>query len=138
MKQIKYVAASVLVMATFVFASDAYAGKMELTTYYPAPNGEYGTLKASKSFIPPQMTTTQRDNIKLTSKPPLAEGMVIYNKTTFQLEIYNSSAWEAVRGNPPKMTTTERDSVSSTSIPPLTQGMLIYNMFVARQDGPFF
>ena len=47
-KQIKYIAASVLVMAAFIFVSNAYAGKMELTTYYPAPWGEYKNLESTE------------------------------------------------------------------------------------------
>ncbi len=37
---------SVLIFA-FVFASSAYAGKVELTTYYPSPYGEYTTLTST-------------------------------------------------------------------------------------------
>jgi hypothetical protein len=37
----------------FVFASNAYAGKVELTTYYPAPYGEYRDVKAAHSFQVP-------------------------------------------------------------------------------------
>ena len=45
----------------------------------------------TKGFLPPVLTTTQRDAI---SSP--AEGLMIYNTTTNKLNFYNGSAWEAV------------------------------------------
>jgi len=45
----------------------------------------------SSTFIPPRMTTTQRNAI---SAPPA--GSVIYNTTTNLLNHYNGSAWLAV------------------------------------------
>jgi xylulokinase len=42
----------------------------------------------SKGFLPPRMTTTQRNNI---SSPP--EGLVIYNTSTHKLQFYNGSSW---------------------------------------------
>lgn len=45
----------------------------------------------TKAFMPPRMTTTQRDNIT----GPTA-GMVIYNSTDNVLNFYNGSAWGAV------------------------------------------
>jgi len=76
----------------------AYAGKVELTTYYPSPMGEYSTLNASKSFIPPKMDTGARDAITTTSNPPLAQGMVIFNTTADRLEVYSSMGWVSAGG----------------------------------------
>jgi hypothetical protein len=45
----------------------------------------------TKGFLPPRMTTAQRDAI---STPPA--GLVIYNTTTNVLNFYNGSAWGAV------------------------------------------
>lgn len=45
----------------------------------------------TKGFLPPRMTTTQRDAI---STPP--EGLTIYNLTTHTLNFWNGSAWTAV------------------------------------------
>lgn len=42
----------------------------------------------TKGFLPPRMTTTQRD---LISSP--AEGLTIYNTTTDRLNVYSGSAW---------------------------------------------
>jgi len=38
----------VLVISIFMITPSAYAGKVELTTYYPAPYGEYKTLKSTQ------------------------------------------------------------------------------------------
>jgi hypothetical protein len=46
-----------------------------------------------KGFLPPRMTTTQRNNI---SSP--AEGLVIWNTTNAQLEAYNGSLWVNMNG----------------------------------------
>jgi len=45
----------------------------------------------TKGFLPPVMTTTQRNAI---SSP--TEGLVVYNSTTHKLNVYTGSAWEAV------------------------------------------
>ena len=37
--------------SVFALASSAYAGKVELTTYYPSPSGEYGKLQAKGSCV---------------------------------------------------------------------------------------
>lgn len=59
-----------------------------------------GTVNASamlqvdsttKGFLPPRMTTTQRDAI---STP--ATGLQIFNTTTNKINFYNGSAWEVV------------------------------------------
>ena len=44
----------------------------------------------TKGFLPPRMTTTQRDNI---ASP--AAGLMIYNTTTAKLNVY-TTAWEAI------------------------------------------
>jgi microcystin-dependent protein len=48
----------------------------------------------SQGFLPPVLTTTQRDNI---SSP--ATGLKIFNSTTSQHETYNGSSWEAIGGS---------------------------------------
>ncbi|HYV95378.1 MAG TPA: hypothetical protein VE978_26630, partial [Chitinophagales bacterium] len=44
-------------------------------------------------FLPPRMTTTQRDSI---ASP--AAGLVVYNTTTNQLNYYNGSSWQLTGG----------------------------------------
>jgi hypothetical protein len=57
----------------------------------PNDNAILDVTSTTKAFMPPRMTTTQRDNI---SSP--TEGMLVYNITTHQLEDYNGSTWGAV------------------------------------------
>jgi len=45
----------------------------------------------TKGFLPPRMTTTQRDAI---ATP--ATGLVIYNTTTSALNVYTGAAWVAL------------------------------------------
>ena len=80
-----------LVMSTFMIMPAAYAGKMELTTYYPAPNGEYKTLTA--------------DSVQLNAKtgdPSTwsagTTGQVVYSDTKDLLYHYNGSVWVASGG----------------------------------------
>ena len=53
-------------------------------------NAVLDVQSTTKAFMPPRMTTTQRDNIA----SPTA-GMVLYNSTTNKLNVY-TTAWEAV------------------------------------------
>lgn len=45
----------------------------------------------TKGFLPPRMTTTQKNNI---SSP--AEGLMVYDTTLHKLSVYTGSAWETV------------------------------------------
>lgn len=46
----------------------------------------------NKGFLPPRMTTTQRNAIAA----PIPAGLMVYNTTTNKLNFYNGAAWEAV------------------------------------------
>jgi hypothetical protein len=83
----------------FSIANDAPTNSFYLTT---AGNTGFGTATPSSKaildltsttlgFLPPRMTTAQRDAI--TSVPA---GLMIYNTTTNKINFYNGSAWEAV------------------------------------------
>ena len=63
----------VLFISAFMIASNAYAGKMELTTYYPAPYGEYKDIKASGSLKVP-VKTVGTDTTKVTAGEIWVEG----------------------------------------------------------------
>lgn len=43
----RFVRAAFLAISIIFFSATAFAGKMELTTYYPAPLGEYETLSTT-------------------------------------------------------------------------------------------
>jgi uncharacterized protein (TIGR02145 family) len=57
-------------------------------TATPAASAQLDVSSTSKGFLPPRMTTVQRDAIT----SPVA-GLIVYNITTSSLEIRNSSAW---------------------------------------------
>ena len=57
----------------------------------PDSNAVMDLQSTTKPFMPPRMTTTQRDAV---SSPQA--GMTIYNSTTNVLNFYNGSAWGAV------------------------------------------
>lgn len=56
------------------------------------PNGVavLDCVSTTKGFLPPRMTTTQRNAMAAVA------GLVIYNTTTNKLNVYTGSAWEAV------------------------------------------
>jgi hypothetical protein len=53
--------------------------------------GELKMTSTTNAFLPPTLTTTQRDNLLYTKA-----GMVVYNTTTNVLNFYNGTAWGAV------------------------------------------
>jgi len=67
------------------------AGNVGIGTATPNANAILDLTSTTKPFMPPRMTTTQRDNVA----SPTA-GMVIYNSTTNVLNFYNGSTWGAV------------------------------------------
>ena len=57
----------------------------------PDANAILDLQSTTQAFLPPRMTTTQRDAI---SSP--VEGMLVYNTTTSALNYYDGSSWGAV------------------------------------------
>jgi hypothetical protein len=66
-------------------------GSVGMGTSTPSSKAKLEISSTTQGFLPPRMTTTQRDAI--TSVPA---GLTIYNTTTNKLNFYNGSAWEAV------------------------------------------
>jgi hypothetical protein len=66
-------------------------GNVGIGTTSPNAAALLDLTTTSKGFLPPRMTTTQRNAI--TSVPA---GLMVYNTTTNKLNFYNGSAWEAV------------------------------------------
>src|SRR5690606_37648456 len=64
------------------------AGAVGIGTTSPDASSLLSINSTAKGFLPPRMTTTQRDAI---ASP--ATGLQIYNTTTLQNENYNGSTW---------------------------------------------
>jgi hypothetical protein len=62
-----------------------------ILTTTPAASSALDITSTTKGFLPPRMTTAQRDAI---SSP--AEWLIVYNTTTDKLNTYSWSAWEEV------------------------------------------
>ena len=67
-----------------------FGGTVGIGIATPNANAILDVSSTTKAFMPPRMTTTQRDAI-----PSPTAGMVIYNSTTNKLNVY-TTAWEAV------------------------------------------
>jgi hypothetical protein len=71
-------------------APNYFAGDVRIGATSSVPSAKLVITSTTQGFLPPKMTTTQRDAI---SSP--ASGLVIYNTTTNKLNLY-TTAWEAV------------------------------------------
>jgi len=65
-------------------------GEIGMGTTTPSTKAVLDLTSTTKGFLPPRMTTAQREQI---SSPPA--GLMIYNTTTNKLNVY-TTAWEAV------------------------------------------
>jgi len=84
----------VLIFSVFVFASSAYAGKAELTAYYPSAYGEYKNLKstADASFA------TSSGVVGIGAIANSTAQLEVYGRTaagTSQMSIATPTAWAA-------------------------------------------
>lgn len=82
MKKIIFTSVFFSVLLTTVFA------QVGIGTNSPNASSILDLSSTSKAFIPPRMTTTQRDQIA----NPVA-GMMIYNSTTACVEFYKGTGW---------------------------------------------
>jgi hypothetical protein len=80
--------------------SATYAERMRITstgnvgigTAAPDADAILQLDSTTQGFLPPRMTTAQRDAIAA----PVPAGLMIYNTSTNKLNFYNGTAWEAV------------------------------------------
>jgi hypothetical protein len=98
----------VVFFSAFVFTSVAYAGKVELTTYYPSPYGEYMTLKSTKASY--FATNAGGENVGIGTRTPDARatldvngkffntgGSLIFSTATgVHTGIGNTAGWAAI------------------------------------------
>ena len=66
------------------------SGGVGIGTATPAASAQLEVASTTKGFLPPRLTTTQRDAI---ASP--AVGLVVYNTTTNKLNVWNGTAWTA-------------------------------------------
>jgi hypothetical protein len=65
-----------------------HLGQMAMGTASPNASAQMQIDSTTRGFLPPRMTTTQKNNI---SSP--ATGLVVYDTTTNKLQCYNGSTW---------------------------------------------
>ncbi len=66
-------------------------GRVGVGTSAPDPTAVLDVTSITQGFLPPRMTTFQRDEI--VSPPP---GLLVYNTTTDDLEVYKTGGWGGV------------------------------------------
>jgi Chaperone of endosialidase len=93
-----------------------FAGTIGVGTNNPAASSLVELQSTTKGFLPPRMTTAQRDAI---SSP--ATGLVVYNTTTNALNVRGASSWGAVGGG------AIADASDTTITSPANNDILRYN-----------
>jgi len=80
-----------LIAAWTVGLCNTITGQVAVGTVTPDAAAALEVNSTTRGFLPPRMTTTQRDAI---TSPPA--GLMIYNTTTNKLNVRTASSWEAV------------------------------------------
>jgi len=99
------------------------SGNVGIGTTTPASRAVLELSSTDKGFLPPRLTTTQRDAIPAASRPA---GLMIYNTNTNCMDFWNSSAWVSTCGTttPAPGTVTEIICGSATNSGNLTSGVV--------------
>lgn len=79
-------------------------GKVGVKTYTPHASAALEVKSTTEGFLPPRMTTTQRNAI---ASP--ATGLIIYNESTRTPEFFNGTAWSSYMTEPPVIPPTQPD-----------------------------
>lgn len=74
----------------FVVLGDARTG---IGTSMPAASAQLEVASTTKGFLPPRMTTAQRDAI-----PSPAEGLIVYNTTAHEPQVWTGAGWVGMAG----------------------------------------
>jgi len=91
MKQLKHLLFAFLLITTVSIQAQVGIG---ITT--PAASAQLDVSSTTKGFLPPRMTTTQRNAITT----PVAAGLTIYNTTIGGIQIYNGTTWNTASVSP--------------------------------------
>jgi hypothetical protein len=70
----------------------AASGNVGVGTSSPNAAAVLDVSSTTQGFLPPRMTTAERNAIAA----PVPAGLMVYNTTTNKLNFYNGTAWEAV------------------------------------------
>ena len=81
-----------LVTALSILFTTLIYGQVGIGTNSPVASAKLEILSTTQGFLPPRMTTAQRDQI---SSPAI--GLIIFNTTTDILEIRTSSGWLSLK-----------------------------------------
>jgi uncharacterized protein (TIGR02145 family) len=98
----------ILLSVAFIAASFTSIAQVGLGTTIPDASAALEVKSTTKGFLPPRMTTAERD---LINGGVWAEGLTIYNTDTKCLELYNGTDWisvcdgSVVTTPPPSLTT---------------------------------
>ena len=129
-KRVVFLGILILCKMPFLFAADEK--KVTLTTYYPAPYGEYKTLKASESIT---VTGPSGANEKavLSAGGSSGTGLVVTNEnkvgigTTSPKGILDLASTKQAFF-PPQVTTSQRNAIASvTTAEASKKGAVVYN-----------
>ena len=89
MKQVKQT--KLFVFIFLLIATVSSQAQVGIGTATPATSAQLDLTSTTKGFLPPRMTTVQRDAI---ASP--AAGLVIFNSTTNSLQLYTGSVWVSI------------------------------------------
>lgn len=94
LKRISKLKVFVVVLSLSFFTEITAQVGISITSITPDPSSILELRSTGSGFLPPRMTTAQRDAI---STP--APGLVVYNTTTNLLNFYNGSSWQISGGS---------------------------------------
>src|SRR4051794_38877264 len=80
---------AILIAINFIYISAGAQVGISTTSITPDASSILELRSSNAGFLPPRMTTTERDAI---NSP--ATGLVIFNTTTNRLNFYNGSTWQ--------------------------------------------
>ncbi|MCS3532824.1 hypothetical protein [Chryseobacterium sp. JUb7] len=97
-----------------MYIDDVNGGRVGIGTTSPNNNAALEISSTNKGFLPPRLTTTQRDAIPAASRPA---GLMIYNVNTNCMDFWNSSTWVSTCAvtAPPAGTVTAITCASATN-----------------------
>lgn len=117
-------AGAIVLLLTLSFS--VYAGKVELTTYYPAPYGEYSELKSTGK-------TTENGNVAFSASGSAGTGLVVTDANRVGIGVTVPQGALDITSTtlaffPPRVTTDQRNSIASNTNPvDAKKGAVVYN-----------